>query len=530
MPIKRTHLILLLILFSLGITFICQKDALFNKYIVHDDTNMYLFPFYSIQDPQLFQDDLLSAYALCHNSLGMVFIYTFLCRFSDPLVLSKIFPFVLCCLSAVYFFLVGEKIKNIYVGSLAAVIFTMYSWTLQCFSGGHARAFAFLFLSSFIYYLLVKRYLAVILILLLEVFIYPPLAVLSVTALALKLFFRPLRDKGWIDSVVVIAVGVSLLAFIYLVPHDFPGPVFAWKDITHMPEFFKGGRTPIFIDSLEMLRNESIAERVTGIPLGNAATWLLLWVSCFGAYLTLKKKIDLGPWIGVFVLAGFLTYGLAWGFLLKLFFPGRYLKFSLSLFLIFLTALTLDRFFIESSAPERRFFKFCVVSAVAFLLAFPFLNHDLTHFRNKRLYDFLSTLPKDAVIAGHPQDANEIPLFAKRKVFLTYELSLPLHHNYYNDIRNRTDDLFRLYYAGSASLIKKMCAAEHIDYLLVRPARFSRDYLNKKEFYIDPYNAFVRRIVAANEKSGFVLARIPQSYKLYEDADFYVIKISEIQG
>jgi len=533
---KDIIFILILILISLSITFICQKECLFNKYIAHDDSSQYIFPFYRVKDPQLFQNDIFVEYSLSYNTKGSVIIYNFFSKFMDPLVLSKILPFILHCLTAIYFFLIGKRIKNTFVGFLAAIIFIMHSWTFFCFSGGHAKAFSFLLLSTFIYYLLIKRYKLILIILFLQIFIYPSIAAISILSLFILSFlsiinspkFGLLLNKGSKFFIYIGLVGIFTMYFMYLLPDSFKGPLYSFREIISMPEFYYGGRAVLFINSLVMLKDQVISENVTGLPLYSFPTWFLLSISGLGLFLIIKKKITVNNILTVFCISGLFLFILAWLALFNLYSPGRFLKFSSLLYLIFLSALTINRIFIEVG-KKRKLTRLFIISLVIILIYFPFLDRmQFTFFKNKGLYDYLTTLPKNVLIAGHPFEMNEIPLFSKRKVFIEYELSLPFYKNYYEKIKQRTYDFFRIYYSNDIDEIKQICSFYKIDYFVIKKEHFTKSYLDVKEFYINPFNDKIKQIIKQNIQNGFILTSIPKRYRLYEDDNFFVINIHDI--
>lgn len=534
---KDAFLILIIILLSLAVTYACQKDALYNKYTVSDDSNHYIFPFYKIQDPALFQNDIFSRYSLNYNSIGIVVIYSISSIFFDPLLFSKILPFILCGLCAIYFFLIGRKIYNKYCGFLSAVIFIMYSWTIPAsFSGGYARAFVFLLLSSFVYYMLEKKYLLSGIILLLQTFIYPPIGVVSLLSVFILFFpkvVKNLRRKIAFNYEIkvtffLIIIDILILSSLFLRKDQNMGPLVSFKEMIRMPEFFWGGRTPFFINSLEMLKDPAIADRVTGIPVYGFPIWFLLLISGAGIYLLIKKRIALHPVLNAVCISGFFLYVLSWILLFKLYYPGRYLKFTLAFYLIFLCAITITRTIIDRT-NQGRLQRLFLLSFAVVILNFPFLNKDLVNYKNIKLYQFISTLPKNAVIAGHPFEMSEIPLFSKRKVFIQFELSTPFYKNYYKQVKQRTYDFFKLYYSGSFNEIKEVCIQYGIDYILVKKEHFSRPYIEKNNFYIEPFNYQVRRIIENNVKNGFVLANIPAACKVYEDNDLIILKVNGLK-
>ena len=166
-----------------------------------------------------------------------------------------------------------------------------------------------------------------------------------------------------------------------------------------------------------------------------------------------------------------------------------------------------------------------LITLIAFIF-FPFLRKDLVTFKNKGLYKFLSTLPKNSLIAGHPSLMNEIPLFSKRKVFIQQELSLPFHNNYYQEIKRRTYAFFELYYSSDVEVIENICRVYKIDYIVAKKEHFCSSYLDKSNFYIEPFNDKIMEVILKNRGKGFKLIGVFQKYKVYEDNDFIVINIA----
>ena len=529
---RHVPAIVFILVLSLSITFVCQRKALFNKYVFEDDCNQYIFPHYRISDSLLFDDDIFYDYSLRHNTRGVILIYTLFSHFIDPLLFSKILPFVLCFLSALYIFLVGEKMKDAFVGFLADLIFIMHSWTFSCFAGGHAKSFVFPLLLSFIFYLMQRKYLFVAIILSLQIVIYPPIAAVSLLSLLLLSFliFKQSNANFNFNSeikfyIFVVAAGVFSLYFLYLMPDPFKGPLFKLSEASNMPEFFYGGRTPHFISSLRMLKEDNIAENITGLPVYSFPTWILLAISFVGFILLLMKKITIHPILNAFCISGVLLFFGAWVMFFQLYSPGRYLKFAPLVFLIFLSALTINKIFLKGEGGRLRFFFLPLIIILVYL---PFLKDETRYFKNEGLYNFLSTLPKNVLIAGHPEEMDEIPLISKRKVFVQFELSLPYYKSYYKKIAERTKDFFRLYYSESNGEVINICNRYHIDYLVIKKAHFRDTYLGQKVFYIEPFNDYIQQIVAKNIKKGFVFQNVSPQYRVYEDNEFFVVSANDL--
>jgi len=530
---NRKISIILLLIVSLGTVYACQKEMLFNPYAFNDDCNQYTFPFYKIKDNQLFQNDIFYQYSLRYNTKAVIFLYSYLSAFFDPLLISKALPFILCFFSALYIFLLGERIKNIHVGFLAAIIFIMHSWTFSCFSGGHAKSFTFLLLLSFIYYLLNKKYIPLIFILLLQIFIYPPIAVISIISLTLlsSLKIKQFKEKGKVSGEIKFFILLSLggffiLFFSYLIAENFKGSLFSLQEILNMPEYYSRGRDPHFIDSLTMLKEDHVAENIIGLPPYSPPTWALLSLASLGFILMKRKKITMDPIVTIFCVSGLILFAIAWPLFFHLFSPGRYLKFSPLIYLIILSALALNKLLLKGKYATL---KLLFLSSLIICGYTPYINGDFEYYNNVGLYHFLSTLPKESLIAGHPEEVDEIPLIAKRKVFIQFEQSLPYYKTYYKKISQRTTDFFKLYYSRDLQQATLICDFHQIDYVVIKKDHFSPPYIAENVFYTEPFNTEIKQLIHKNKKKDFIFSDVEKKHKIYEDSQFFILEANSIK-
>ena len=141
------------------------------------------------------------------------------------------------------------------------------------------------------------------------------------------------------------------------------------------------------------------------------------------------------------------------------------------------------------------------------------------------LYRFLQTLPKDVLIAGHPSLMDNVPTFAKRKAFITEELSLPYHTNLYPIIKERTYDFFKAYYSDNLGKICDFCKIYNIAYIIVDKKHFTESYFIEEHFYLNPFNNYIKNLV--KNKTTFALMNIPQNKKIFEDDGVFVVKVED---
>jgi hypothetical protein len=113
-----------------------------------------------------------------------------------------------------------------------------------------------------------------------------------------------------------------------------------------------------------------------------------------------------------------------------------------------------------------------------------------------QLYRYVQTLPKDALIAGHPLDMDNIPLFARRKVLVNQELSIPYYTGYYAEVRQRLVDSLLAYYTETPQELQQFVRRYGVDYMLLNTQRFTAQALQDAVYY-EPFNTLVKQRLAA---------------------------------
>ena len=235
-----------------------------------------------------------------------------------------------------------------------------------------------------------------------------------------------------------------------------------------------------------------------------------------------RRALVIPPVLIHFLGAGTVMYILADWLLFRLYLPNRYLVYTVQisglLIASLLTGHLIDRI---NRLAIRRAVQVLLLVAVA-------VRIDLTQniglndqSAGRPLYEFLETLPPDAMIAAHPYAADYIPTFAHRKVFLNFELSYPFYDVYWRTIRARTTAFFDAYYARTREETYAFCVANGIDYLVVRERDFQPDYLATHRIYFEPFNTEVRERVA--QTGEHALSKVSADEMLFRDGDVFVI-------
>ncbi|OGX19465.1 MAG: hypothetical protein A3K83_01690 [Omnitrophica WOR_2 bacterium RBG_13_44_8b] len=524
-----------------------QFPVFTSKYIVKDDVRQHIYWMQQFRDSDLFRNDLLTEYAKSYQPWGFIAVYYLLSFFIDPIVASKIMPIILVVLSSVYIFKLVRHIVNGYTGFLAALILMMTPHYLDRMTGGLPRSFAFPLVIMFLYYLIKRRYLQSSVILVLQSLFYPMICLISIPTY-LCTFIRFENNRIFFDRSVVkkkfLIYAIVISAFILcakyaLIYNPSIGTTVSRGQMVGDPAYYESGRYRVLQTAplpkmIAMNVNKGVflpkilrryfpkAFAGSGKPSGNAVFFIAV---LFVAYETLRKRLVFPPEIFFMFLSSMLMYLISDMMLFKLFLPERYLEYtvpviSLTVYSVAVGQL-INRF---KNAGMKNTFQVALIILVLF-------HYDI-HGRDrfladktddyKGLYEYLNSLPKDAMIAVHPSLGNSIPSFAQRKVFINYELSHPFYDKYWAVIKKRTYDFFNAYYAGEALPVLEFCEDNGIDYLVVDKQHFADAYLSKKKIYFEPFNSYVVQI--AESRRNFILRDIPDEEKLFKKGSIFVIK------
>ena len=528
MSSKKTENILLslVLLTSLLVTLYCQFPLLTNKYAINDDVRQEIYLYSQFRDKELFRGDLISNFFSKWNPWGLNIFYFIVSLFYDPVKFTKVLPFFICTFSTLYMFRIGKLLKGSIAGFLTGFIFIFVAWSREVFdffATGNQGDFAVLFCIMFLYYFLKGDFCKTMLILVLQALFYPPVLLICLLTYLISIIFALPKGLKIERKKILLLIGTLLVivSISWLKYSDGQLELITLKEMKGMEEFYPGGRKPIFFSSLyqRWTNNES------GLAIDFPLKWLLL-VS-FLTFLPLRKKaLNIAHIFWDFIFASSILFVIANILMFRLHGPARYMRYSLPIFLIIFTALNIDKFLkrVKSKDIQLIFLSsFALLTAICFV---PKLQRYYIIAPSPGLYNFLLKLPKDILIAGHPTPMDNIPTFAKRKVFINEETSLPYYSNFYPIIKERTHAFFKAYYSDSSEEIYDFCKKFNITHLVVYKSHFSDDYLTNGQFYLNPFNDYIRNLV--KNKSTFALINISENKRVFDDGDIFVVKTEGI--
>jgi hypothetical protein len=208
--------------------------------------------------------------------------------------------------------------------------------------------------------------------------------------------------------------------------------------------------------------------------------------------------------------------------------PTRYLEYTVKVIglLCFCIGISDGIFRLQNQAFRRGV---QITILVLFTLFFNFnKNNGLENFsRYAGLYRYAERLPKDALIAGHPELIDGIPVFSRRMTFINYHVSLPYLSEYWKTVIRRTDDFFRAYYSDDLGDMIALCVKQKISCLVVDEANFLPAYLIRGLVYIEPFNSRIRSYAVLGK--DFALMHIPRVYRQYVGEGIFVVNTENLR-
>lgn len=518
--------LILLLLLAFGVVLYCQTPSLKNRFIIPSDVNTYIFPIYSLQNPELFRNDLIAQYSLSRMPLGYIYLFYFLGNFFNLISLTKILPFALTIMSVVYIFILGKEISSKIGGFVMSFLFIFHSWTFQTFQGSGPRAFVYPLLIPFLYYLCKKKYYNCFVLFVLQILFYPPAAVIALLTFLFSIISLNNKKLDIKCPLSIIVIFIISLPLFYLLQFSGSfGPTIDFKGMLKMPEFYPEGRDEFFFYNIKQFLES------TRSGIGLNAAFIFLFALFFIFWIFKKANgIKTGPprLITSLCLSSFILYILAYVFLFKLFFPARYIIFSIPLALCISIGILFDevqKHVFSDAAKNLTFACFIILVSLFYIPKTDACTQDYTYLKD--VVKYLSNVPEDSIIASTPSISDPIPTFARRKVLFSQKLMLSFHSEYYKKIQKRVYDFCYAYYSDSWEVIKSFCLRYSVDYIILNKNDFSGKDNNNEIGFPEPFRGYIEKI--KRERNNFFLPNIAKSKIVFENSSFLIINTKEFR-
>ncbi len=541
---KRGLLLVILLLIAEGLAVHSALPLIQSSYVIQNDVRHTAFWMYQYQDPDLFPNDyIVNTKRGGSLSLGHNFVFWVFSHWMDPILFSEILVLLIAPLTAYLLFRLGERLRGVTTGFLLAGLFlaTHFSWIAE----GLPRSFALPVLAGFALALAARRWIVAGVVLVVSVTIVPHVAVLcgAIWLLQTIRFRNPLRVRLERRSFVALIAATALCGLFLILTRPDVGrgtlstfySIANYSAVRNNPQFNPGGRHAMFSDSrlfgvipLHFVNTSYIGLTLIGYPVKRM---FLGFLAIAGAALCFRRLRSVPKLAWSVLLGGLGTYLVALTVMLALYMPGKYMRYSLSLFLLLFVSWTFSVCAARAAEWLRRrggvargvtVLILCLAVLVpTFLLGAVNKTLRVSGVVDQRdyraVYESIATLPKDVLIAGPPslEVLNNIPVFSKRSVFLNGEF-LDLTE----EAKRRGMAIFDAYYTDSPDALAAFIREEGITHLFVVPALFDRELL-KEGYYYHPYRERIVAITAGREE--FVLEKVPEDFAVLMTYDAFLV-------
>jgi hypothetical protein len=515
--------------------------------VIDDDARQHVYWTYTFQDAALFRGDLLTDFATSPKVAppGYQALYFVGVRLMDPLLFSQVLSLLLLGVCVWLLYHIGRELGAQRGGAFAACLLLVY--VLYSSSGGLPKSFAFPLLLGAVYLVGRASFAGVAGLLCVQSLLYPPM-LLNTLALAAVAWWRVWRrgtDRRLWRHLLVLGGGAGLAGGVLLWVYAF-WPTAAWGSLVTpdearaMPEFWPQGRTAFYAHTwLQMALNDRWG--IGGVRLvGFVGLIVAMYILGKRASFVVPEVARDLLWtsLGLFVLAHLLLF--------RLHLPSRYVLYTLPTAALLVIAANYEATCTALHArwpalhrgwqwlAARQGLSWSLLGLVA--LGFVYVQNryvvaidPLTVKVDRtamQLYNYLQTLPKDVLLAGHPLELDNVPLFARRKVLANQELSLPYYRGYYAEVQRRLHASLAAYYAAEAQEIQQFVRRYEVDFILVNRRHFTPEFLSGMIYY-EPFNSVVKQRLAAQQR--FALLEDAGGQHVYAHGPYLLVSFVDLR-
>ena len=495
-----------------------------SAYTVQDDARQHVFWLQRLNNPNLFNGDLIADYFSSVAPNGYKFLYWLANSVGiEPFLFNKILPVFLGIATSIYMFLVTVEIFPVPIaGFVASLLLNQNLWMLDDLVSGTPRAFFYVLFLGFIYYLLRSSLIPCCLFIVLQGLFYPQVLLISSAILCLKLVTQKQKRYFYIVGLIFAIAVIGIYKLQTADVHQ----VIELNLAKQLPEFYAGGRNAFFLDNLWSFW--LIGQRSGYFP----REWQYVLLCSFGLLLPilikysqkfpLTKKIEPNSEIiGHILIASTGLFLLCHLLLFKLHLPSRYSQHTWKIIIALVDGITLavvaDRVWHEISAYPKILRSAIMAIALGALLyptyavqSYPYRLGFVTG-EAPELYQFLQQQPENTLIASLSSEADFIPSLAGRSVLVAQEYSIPYHWDYYQQIRQRTKDTIQAQYSTTKSDIDRLIQKYQIDLLLLDKNAFDVKYLTDND-WLNQFQPETNRAISVLRRGDrpFITTKIEQ--------------------
>lgn len=477
--------LIIAVLIAIVISIYINYERIIDPYLMGSIDSRSLYFIYGFVDKTILTNDLLvqaivkDPYVYL-SSIPLIkplfFITVFLVRFFYLSLALTIHSIAYQIITAIVVFKIGKSLIDYRSAFALMVVFLIYTSSMDSFYGGMVRGSGFLII-SILYYCMIKKYVLQAILLIPIAFIcYPPILPVVVIVSFFSAFRSMMIDKkGKFTFFLLVTVTIAILFISFYVNQRLMKSTICELTMSERFElsYYSFCKAPLFYFLNDYILN--ISEHRDSYAY---LTYALLLVASISMLRKEKPSILSGERIFIasslfsFAIVFFMNEGIA----------TRQLIFSFPLFLI----IYCWKIFINTFKKYPRLkFVILVVIIFVFVISKRYIigleSRDRSYY--KKAFSYISKLPKQALIAGHPVGASLVPYFTKKSVFFidVWDLEVSLLSSDCKKIFNkRKHDLLEAMYASEPTAIVSFIEKYKITDFLIEDYYYSHDYYSQE--------------------------------------------------
>jgi len=520
-----------------------------DRFAFADDVRVLVHPLYRVEDGSLFPRDPMADYYLASLPDGYHLFYRLFGPLVGVMALSKALPYLLFAATLVLLAVAAERL-----GGTAAVFGTLSLALGSAFVLGRAvgalpRGFALPLVAGGAACLVFGRARALAALTVLSAAFYPVVALLLGVAVTGLVLLPPNSrgcTAGWsLSKRLVLLAVTAVLSAAAIAPSALRlsryGPAITPAAWHRFPEAGPGGRfqdadRPPFkalpAAALAPLEAALVGAEVPLLRLTDARRFasvlcpaLLVLAAC-GWVAQARKRAEA---LRLSLLAASAVVCHTASLLLepRLFLPERHLAYAVPVVALLAVPSTLG-LFANAEQPRRRALPFAFVALVLALLGAHGSGWTGITVRvppaDRPLFAALARLPKEAVIAGFPDETTDsVPYLSRRTVFVARETHMPFHEGFAALMAQRMRALTDAYFGTTADPVRTLRDRHGVTHVLL-----DRRHHRAPPPYFVPFGAEVTRAFERGRAGGFFFANAPAGALVYELGEYRLFDLSRL--
>ncbi|PLW80710.1 hypothetical protein C0585_01320 [Candidatus Woesearchaeota archaeon] len=531
--IQNKTLWILLLLCSI-IYFSYYGNSFIDRYEINDDVRVHYTPSYLFEE-NILENDIQTELFFYETPIIFLYIIFLLSKIVDIILLSKILSFIIYLLIILFLYKLLRIENDENISLYLSILFAFILMAFPSISGGLPRSFSYFFIIYFFYAHKLENNLKIIMVSFFSLIIYPPsfmIIWISYSLMILEGFIRSRVDKkknkqnkkflSEFKYFVFLSIIFLILGFVIYgsAQENQFGELADKNRIENDPIFSEDGRINIY--PIESYTSLFFKYSYTLLLIS-----LLIAIINMGLFGIAEGKKAIKHYHFSLLISGFLLYIISSDFGLILHFYDRYVRYTIPLFILLFLGVNLDLLLknIEKDKSKQKknlflffFFTLIIISII------PSTSTDTIFCDKSESYNYLLEANGSILVAGHPYDMSCIPLYSKKPVFISYEGLAPEYSSYYEIMKNRTNQVFSMYYSSDIDKILNFCEINNITHLLVSYRYFQYENME----FISPFNSLIKNITINNNK--FILNNISSKYKIINTEDYYLMKCEDLKN